>query len=115
MKKCILFAFRGDPMCFIHVLLNSIDLHKKGLGGKIIFEGEAVTLVDKMVKPEHHLHKLYTEARNSNLFAGACWACSAKLKVRETMEKERIPLIGDLMGHPAISEYIEQGYEVLVF
>jgi len=29
--KHIFFAFRGDPMCFVHVLLNSLDLNEKGI------------------------------------------------------------------------------------
>ena len=27
-KKYALFAFNGDPMCFIHVILNALDLMK---------------------------------------------------------------------------------------
>ena len=30
MKKVVLFAFNGDFMCFIHVLLNALDMHEKG-------------------------------------------------------------------------------------
>ena len=30
MKKVVLFAFNGDFMCFIHVLVNALDLHEKG-------------------------------------------------------------------------------------
>ena len=30
MKKAALFAFNGDPVCFIHVLLNSLEFEKKG-------------------------------------------------------------------------------------
>jgi hypothetical protein len=102
-------------MCFVHVLLNSLDLDEKGLGGKIILEGDAVTLVDKMINPENPLNKLYMKAKEKNLFIGACRACSAKLKVTDTMTAEGIPLIGDMMGHPAMSEYIEQGYQILTF
>jgi hypothetical protein len=31
MKKFALFVFIGDPMCFIHVLLNAIDLSESGI------------------------------------------------------------------------------------
>jgi hypothetical protein len=27
MKKVSLFAFNGEFMCFIHVLLNALDMH----------------------------------------------------------------------------------------
>jgi hypothetical protein len=115
MKKNIFFAFRGDPMCFVHVLLNSLDLHKKGMGGKIILEGEAVKLVPEMLKPKHFLNKLYTRVKAENLIIGACRACSTKLEVRDIIESEDIPLIGEMTGHPAMSDYIEQGYTILTF
>ena len=102
-------------MCFVHVLLNSLDLNEKGIGGKIILEGDAVTLIEKMVKSDNPLNKLYNKVKAQNLFIGACKACSIKLKMKDIMESEGIPLIGDMMGHPAMSEYIEQGYQILTF
>lgn len=115
MKQNIFFAFRGDPMCFVHVLLNSLDLHEKGMGGKIILEGEAVKLIPEINKPDHFLNKLYTKVKAADLIIGACRACSTKLEVRDTIESENIPLIGEMTGHPAMSEYIEQGYTILTF
>jgi len=29
MTKTVFFAFRGDPMCFVHVLLNSLNLSER--------------------------------------------------------------------------------------
>jgi hypothetical protein len=115
MKPNIFFAFRGDPMCFIHVLLNSLDLHEKGMGGKIILEGEAVTLIPKMIKQDHFLNKLYTKVKDKNLIIGACKACSSKLGVTDIIKDEGIPLTGDMMGHPAMSDYINKGYQIFIF
>lgn len=115
MNKIIFFAFRDNPLCFIHVLLNSIDMAKKGMEGKIILEGEAVTLVPLLADPGHFLHSLYFQARQEGLILGACRACSRKLNVADLIEKEGIPLIGDMSGHPAMSEYIEHGYTILTF
>lgn len=115
MEKYIFFAFRGDPMCFIHVLLNSLDMDSKGIDGKIILEGEAVQLIATMAEPDHFLHALYTQAKKSNLFIGACRACSVKLAAVEAIEKENIALIGNMAGHPAMSNYIEKGYTILTF
>jgi hypothetical protein len=30
MKKAALFAFNGESICFVHVLLNGLDMKKKG-------------------------------------------------------------------------------------
>jgi len=115
MNKTILFAFRGDPMCFVHVLLNGLDLAERGMEGKIIIEGDAVKLIPEMAKPEHFLNQLYRKAREQNIIIGACRACSTKLGVKDTIEQEGVDLIGDMSGHPAMSDYIGQGYTVITF
>ncbi len=115
MEKVIFFAFRGDPLCFIHVLLNSLDLDARGMEGKIILEGEAVKLVPEMAQSGHFLNNLYTKVKKKGLIIGACKACSNKLKVVQAIEDEQIALIGEMSGHPAMSEYIEKGYRILTF
>lgn len=63
MNQTVFFAFRDNPMCFVHVLLNSLELANKGMGGKIVLEGEAVTLVPLMAEKEHFLHPLFSQAK----------------------------------------------------
>lgn len=115
MNKIVFFAFRDNPLCFIHVLLNSLDMATKGLEGRILLEGEAVTLVPIMADPGHFLHTLYSKAKQQELFFGACRACSSKLHMTEAITREGLPLIGEMSGHPAMSAYIEQGYTILTF
>lgn len=114
-QKTVLFAFRGDPLCFVHVLLNGLDLHQKGQEGKIVLEGESVTLVEKMSQPGHFLSELYRKAESAGIIYGACKACSAKLKATEAVETAGIPLIGDMSGHPAMSQFLAEGYAVITF
>lgn len=113
MKKNVIFAFQGNPLCFIHVLLNSLDMADKGMEGKIILEGEAVTLVQEMRKPDHFLNKLYTKVKEQGLILGACRVCSHKMKATEVLLTEDIPLIGDMAGHPAMAEYMKKGYTII--
>jgi hypothetical protein len=54
MKKFALFVFNGDPMCFIHVLLNALDMSEKGYEAKIIIEGAATKLVPELEKKPIH-------------------------------------------------------------
>ena len=115
MNKILLYPFREDPLCFVHVLLNALNMHSKGMGGLIVLEGGSVTLVQTMADPGHFLHQLYRQAREKDLILGACRACATKLKAVEAIQKENIPLIGDMSGHPAMSDYIEQGYTILTF
>jgi hypothetical protein len=115
MNKIILFAFRGDAMCFIHVLLNALDMAEKGMEGKIVIEGDAVKLIPEMAESGHFLNQLYRKVRDNNLIIGACRACSIKLGVAAAVQEEGVELIGEMSGHPAISEYVEQGYTILTF
>jgi hypothetical protein len=114
-EKTVLFAFRGDPMCFIHVLLNGIDLYERGQEGLIVIEGEAVNLVSEMSQPGHFLFTLYQKAKDLGLFHGACKACATKLKAAEAIEKAGIPLIGEMSGHPSMGEFLSKGYDVITF
>ena len=115
MNKTVFFAFRGDPMCFIHVLLNALDMAEKGMEGKIVIEGDAVKLIPEMAQPGHFLNRLYRKVREKNLLIGACRACSTKLGVAAAIEEEGVELIGNMSGHPALSDYIWKGYTVLTF
>ena len=113
MQKTIIFAFQINPLCFIHVLLNALNMAEQGLEGKIILESETVKLVPEMAKSDHFLHRLYIKAKEGGLFLGACRVCSNKMGVAEAMVTENIPLIGEMAGHPAMAEYIKQGYTII--
>ena len=115
MKKVALFAFNGELMCFIHVLLNGLEMHEKGYDAKIIFEGSATKLIKDLKKAETPFSNLYFKAKEKGLFEGTCKACTAKMGTLEEAKAENIPLMGDMLGHPAISEYMEKGYAVLTF
>jgi len=68
-----------------------------------------------MSKPGHFLNQLYTKVLERKLLIGACRACSTKLGVAKEIEAEGVELIGSMAGHPAVSEFVKQGYTVLTF
>lgn len=113
--KTALFVFNGDPMCFIHVLLNALDLHAQGNEARVVMEGASVQLVPELVKPEHPLSKLFSQVRENGLLDGACKACSVKLGVDKAVRDAGVPLIGEMNGHPSMRAYMEKGFEVISF
>jgi len=115
MQKTVLFAFREDPLCFIHVLLNALDLQAKGFQAGIVLEGAATKLVTLLETSGHFLNPLYLKAREQNLFFGACKACSAKMGVLEAVQAAGLPLLDDMSGHPGVAAYQQQGFSVLIF
>ena len=82
MKKFALFVFNGDPMCFIHVLLNALDMKEKGFDCKIVIEGSATKLLPDLAKPDNPLHMLWEKVKEAGLVDGVCKACSNKLGTR---------------------------------
>lgn len=44
-RKVAIFAFNGEEMCFIHALMNAIDMKNRGYDVKLIIEGSATRLV----------------------------------------------------------------------
>lgn len=110
-----LYAFNGDLLCFVHVLLNGLDLADKGHNVAIVFEGASVTLVPELEDKSCPFHSLYVTAREKGLIDGACKACSTKLGVLDAVKEAGLPLLDDMSGHPSISGYIAKGYDVLTF
>ena len=115
MKKVVLFAFNGDLMCFVHVLLNAIEMKAKGYEVKIVIEGSATRLIPEIAKEKNPMHKLYNKAKALDLIDGACKACSNKMGVLEEIKAEDMELLYDMSGHPGMAHYIKQGYEIITF
>lgn len=115
MKKIALFVFNGDPMCFIHVLLNALDLDAHGDEAKIIIEGAAVKLVPELVKSGNPLNGLWKKSLDAGVVEGVCKACSHKLGTLEAAKEQGLTLLDDMMGHPGMSGYRDKGYEIITF
>jgi len=113
MKKIAIFAFKGDPMCFVHVLLNAIDLNSKNVDVKIIIEGEATKLVPEMEKSGHFLHDLYIKSKENGLIHKVCKACSSKMGVLQEVIASGLPIGDDMNGHPGFFQYINDDYEII--
>jgi hypothetical protein len=115
MGKFALFAFNGESMCFIHVLLNALDLHAQGNEVRVVIEGAACRLIPDLVKEESPLFRLSEKARALNLIEGACRACSNKMGTLEAAKEHGFKLLDEMSGHPAMSSYIAQGFAVVTF
>ena len=115
MKKVALFAFNGDLMCFIHVLLNGLDMQARGDEVRVIVEGSATKLIPEMAKEGNPLFQLYQKAKEKNLIDGACRACSAKMAVTSAVEREGLPFLDEMSGHPSMARYLKKGFEIISF
>lgn len=115
MKKFAMFVYNGDPMCFIHVLLNALDMKSRGHEAKIVVEGSSVKLIPELFKPENPLHGLWKKNLAAGLVEGVCRACSSKLGTLEAAKAQGLTLLDDMSDHPSIAAYRDQGYEIITF
>jgi hypothetical protein len=115
MKKVALFAYNGEFMCFVHVLLTAVDMHERGHDSKIIIEGAATKLIPELVEEANPMHQLYEKVKRLDLIEGACKACSNKMGVLKKIEAEGLRLLDEMSGHPSMARYLEDGFEVITF
>ncbi len=113
-KKTAIFAFNPEPGCFTHALLNVLDMHSKGWDVKLIIEGQATKLVKELSDENSPYSQVYIKVRDAGLITSVCRACAGKMAVLESVEQQGLELSGEMSGHPAMSGFIEQGYEIIV-
>jgi hypothetical protein len=115
MKKVVLFAFNGELMCFVHVLLNGLDMKGQGFEVKIVIEGSATKLIPDLIVEGNLLSGPYKKARAENLIDGVCMACATKMGTADDAKRIGLPLLNDMWGHPGMGKYLKEGYEVITF
>lgn len=114
-KKFALFAFNGDPMCFIHVILNALDLKKRGYEVKVIVEGSATKLAAQFENESNPFYKQYQDLKSSGLVDCFCKACSNKMESLEEVQRLGFNTCDELMGHPSMGKYLDLGYTIITF
>lgn len=110
MKKVLFYGMTGEKMCFQHILLNAMDLHSDGSQVKIIFEGASVKLVAQF---EEENNPLYKKAKEADLIAGVCLACSKVMDVYEKNLEAGLEMLEDMSGHAGMKKYLKDGYQVI--
>ena len=111
--RIAIFAFNGEPMCFVHALLNALHMRQSGIDVTLIIEGTATRTIVDFAKPDSELHGLYQEVTEQGLVDCVCQACSHKTGVLEEVKKLGLPLCSELKGHPAMGRYIAEGYQII--
>ncbi len=115
MKKVMLVVFNGDEMCFIHILLNALDMSEKSYDVGIIIEGASTKLIPELEKEAHFLHALWEKVKTKGLITGVCRACSNKMGTLKAAERIGLPIIGDMSGHPSLAALMDEGFNIITF
>ena len=113
-KKIALFAFNGE-LCFIHVLLYSLDFADSEYDVKLIIEGTATKEIVKLKNPLNPMHKLYKKVKDAGLIDCVCKACANKMGALEAAKEEGLRIEDEMSGHPSMARYRNEGYEIIVY
>lgn len=115
MGKYALFAFNGEVVCFVHVLLNGLNLKARGQEVKIVIEGAACRLIPELGEAGHPFHQLYTKAKAEGLIDGVCQACAQKMGSLDAARAQGLTILEDMSGHAGMAPYILDGYQIITF
>ena len=110
MEKVLFYGMTGEKMCFLHVLMNALQLSETGLDVCIIFEGASVKLVGTL---ESERNPLYLKAKEKGIIAGICLACSKVMGVYEQNLATGLPMLDDMNGHAGMKPFLDDGYTVI--
>jgi len=115
MEKVVLFAFRGETLCFVHVMLNAIDMREKGFEVQVVLEGESTKVIGELSRQSHPKRKLFEQTKSLGLFAGACKACAHSTGTLDAVLAEGLPLLDGMHGHADMAGWIQRGFRVIPF
>ncbi|HPW52999.1 MAG TPA: hypothetical protein PK631_01360 [Erysipelotrichaceae bacterium] len=112
MKKFLIYTMEGKKMCFLHALMNAKQLKDAGHEVKIVLEGMSCVLPKEL---EEEKNALYLALKNDGTIQGVCLACSKTLGVYEDNAKTGLRFLDDMYTHAGVLDYVNNGYEVLIF
>ncbi len=113
--KVALFAFTGERPCFIHVMLNALDLKERGYEVKVVIEGAATRLVKELPGADPPLGALYQRIQEEGLLDCVCQACAQQMTSLDSAKEQGLALCDEMSGHPAMGRYIDDGYTIITF
>lgn len=110
MGKFVFFAFKGETMCFSHVILNALELRAQGNEALIVVEGTATKTLKDMDEAKG---TLLLKAKEANLIDCVCKACSRATGSHDYLEANGYRLNVEMSGHPSMAAYVSNGYTVI--
>ncbi|HQN27380.1 MAG TPA: hypothetical protein PLT43_02430 [Mesotoga sp.] len=114
-KEVLILAFEGKKPCFLHALLNALDMHEKGFDVSVVLEGQSPSLLKEITLESDPLFPLYNKAKSKGLIKAVCYGCSKMMGALEIAEREGLPLNGDMSNHVPLAPYIDRGATVITF
>lgn len=118
MAKIAIFVLSGvqefHGTAAFHALLYARDLKASNVDVKLVFDGAGTGWIDEWSKPENRTHKLYEEVRDSGVIEGVCEFCIGHYGDKARATGQGLALLAESKGHPDITRFVKQGYQIIV-
>jgi hypothetical protein len=88
---------------------------EKGYDIKLIIEGTATKQIKDLSDQGKLFANLYKEVKEDKLIDCVCQACSTATGSLDSAKEQHLPICNEMSGHPSISRYRDEGYDVIVF
>ena len=112
-NKVAIVAMTGEMACFVHVMLNGLDMVKRGFDVKIIIEGKATGLVKELAGSEKPYAPLYAKLREAGIVDCVCRACAKTMGALDAVGEQGLPVCDEMNGHPSLGRYMEEGFHII--
>jgi len=122
MSRKLLFVIFSDDACRQnHALMWGLSLKKNGYSVRILIEGAATRLFERLDDPTQRTTLLFNQAKEKGLIVGACLAASSgcanqnkDIKISDLVTRHGVQLDGELDNHAGIENHLRDGFELVV-
>jgi len=100
----------------LHALLYSKELLENGYGVVLVFDGAGTEWIHEWTNPgsTDKLLRMYKELQQGGITEIICDYCSYAFHAKEDLKERNIPITNEYQGHPSITKWVNQGYQVLI-
>ncbi len=112
-KKILIVAMSGELSCFLHVLLNVLDMDKRGFAARVVIEGRATSFIRELTDPAKPPAALYEQVKSAGLIDCVCRTCATTTGALEAAQEQGLRIADEMSGHPSLGRFITEGYQLI--
>lgn len=118
MKKVLLIIYAGKETHegmgrVFNALIAAKELKEAKHDVSLIFDGAGTEWLADIMQESSQMHQLYQTLKDN--ISAACDFCAGAFKVKEQLQAQKAPLVGQYEGHPSFRKYVEEGYQIVTF
>lgn len=99
----------------LHALLYATELKRSGHPVAMIFDGAGTGWAKALRDPKNKLHGKFMVLKNMGIVEEICDFCAGAFKVKDGLKTSPdAGLVGEFEGHPSITKWVDQGYQILI-